>query len=141
MANQIQLNHKRLASGLFYDDTVNGDATWVDPGWTGVPLYTSIAPSGSDLKYLLFHNADSSNWIDTRIYFYGTGIDNRVLYLSIPPDETAEWDLDYVIHLDSGQSIYGNVPTDYGIGGSTVSQPLNYYIYGAEIVTGDLQGS
>ena len=141
MANQIQLNHKLLSSGLFHDNTVQGNAGWSDPGWTGSCLYTSLAPSGTDLKYLLFHNAESAAWIDTEIYFYSTGIQNRALYISIPPYESAEWELDYVVHLDSGESIYGNVPSGYGLDNGNGYLPLNYFIYGAEIVTGDIQGS
>ena len=141
MANQIQLNHKLLSSGLFYDNTVEGNVGWNSPGWTGAPLYTSVAPSGTDLKYLLFHNVESGYWTDTEIYFYSTSIENRVLYISIPPYETAEWELDYVVHLDSGESIYAIVPSGYGLGNSNGIRPLNYHIYGAEIVTGDIQGS
>jgi hypothetical protein len=124
---ESKLTHKLLASGQLKDDTVDGNAGWASPGWTGAPVYTSPASGGTDLKFFLLHNLEEIYGLDTRFHFYGTGLNNRVLYINLPPIETAEWDFGYIVHINSGESIYGNVESGYG-------SKVNYYLYGAETV-------
>ena len=135
MAKKIDLEHKLLASGLLYDDTVEGNAGWNTPGWTGSPLYTSptgvngIHCSGTDVKLMYFHNTDDTLDLNIKNYFYSTGTTSRTLNLTLPSGNTLEWDFGYVMHLNTGESIYGNVQSGH-------ANKINYHIYGAENMSG-----
>ena len=122
---ETNLIHKIIASGQLPDDTIKGNAGWSSPGWTGAPLYTCPASGGTDVKFFLLHNTDDTYGLDTRFHFYGTGLSDRVLYINIPPQETAEWEFSYIAHINSGESIYGNVESGY-------RNKINYFVYGAE---------
>ncbi len=132
---KIDLIHKLLASGQLADSTVEGNAGWVSPGWTGAALYTSpsgingIPCSGTDVKLIYFHNTDDVNALNVKTFFYGTGDANRSLNVEVPKSDTMEWDFGYIMHLNSGEAIYGNIES----GNSNV---MNYHIYGAENLSG-----
>ena len=117
---KIDLIHKLLASGQLYDSTVEGNAGWVSPGWTGSPLYiaptgvNTIPCSGTDVKLMYFHNTDDVNALNIKTFFYGTGDATRSLTVDLPRSETMEWDFGYIMHLNTGEAIYGNVESGNG---------------------------
>ena len=135
----LKLIHKRIASGTLFDEEseIHPSASNY-PGWTGSPMYTSHAPSGTDLKYCLFHNYSDYDQCQIQIYLHNTGEENEVVNVEIYPKATIEWDLSYLIHLESGDSVYAKAGS-----GSTGGQPpfgltdvVNYHPYGAENWTG-----
>ncbi len=111
---KIDLIHKTLASGQLMNNSLAGEFLYDTPGWTGTPLYTSPAEvngiecSGTDVKIMCFHNTDDFNDVNIKTYFYNTGEDSRSLNINLPYSDTAEWDFGYVMHLNTGESIYGN---------------------------------
>ena len=128
MAKNIDLEHKLLASGRLLNDAVEGDFFWDSPGWTGASLYTvptgveGIACSGTDVKLMLFHNTDDLNDVNIKTYFHATSEENRSLNINIPHSDTMEWDFGYIMHLNTGESIYGNAGSVSIYGGRHASE-------------------
>ena len=109
------LVHKNLASGQL---KAQGSSTL-----SNYQLYDCQALSGVAIKSVIMHNV-SNSYVDARLYLENTGANNnRLLNLSLPEYETVEWDVGYLIHMNSGQKLYGEADS---------ANQVNYFIYGAE---------
>lgn len=74
------------------------------------------------VKTLVLHNTNIEDE-DAEIYFNGTLDSNRMLKVTLQPDETFEWSVGHMVVVLEAEELVGE---------STTGSNVNYFIFGAE---------
>ncbi len=104
----MALQHLKLAKGQFSDNAT--------------PQVILSLASNSSVKEILIHNTYAYS-VDIEIYDNGTTIADRILKLTLDPNETIEWTFGYIFPVLSTEVLNGK---------ASVNNVVNYEIVGAE---------
>ena len=102
--------HKKLASGQLAS--------------SAAAIYSPASPLKGMVKTLILHNTNTTDEL-VEIYFGGTAALNKVLCVTLNPNETLEWGVSHMIHVDGSAAVTLQ-------GKSTVAAKVNYFLFGAE---------